>query len=967
MKPLQRKILYIVGIVLGLTLLVFGIKQREVQLRAEEQVSQSSEVEDAFDETFIGPQLPESRAIAFTQTVAQMFGINNNIANWIPASTNINVSTDEWVAGKGEIIPSEYSFFIQPNNQTSVTYTKTKPTEANVRKEWYLRKQTKKDDIQLLYKNIGMYEGENIHVRISVLDWNDLARATSVSGGIFRAPISPSANIRFDLTPGGQKYKYEFLKTATNGSLVPAKVKGYLTFMDIDGTEILVLDPKNSTVASRIERIYQSDENEVVPAGNPPATYPSFTTNGTSLTNYWSNNKFISTGVQGYNADVENSKWAFSTITFEGSELSFSYASRGWLNTDPRKTPASPPIQENTGYYSDYSTFWYYTFMTTSYKARQTEPAIPTKIVTDSDEEGLENTLKKIDEKFKYTVSHIVSEERSEWHFKEYVFKDKLDEALQIEKDSNNDYKIKIYNDLTDADVTNWFTIDQTAAASGDVKVTLKSGNNVQAFYGTTYRYEIEVGVKPGADLTPNIDPIKDKVVFNNIANVEVTMKNNQVVSKDTNEVVTYAPAPGRIQILKVDSEFTTLHLKDAEFEVYKKADYNQPNAVPVYKGKTDEKGTLATDLWKGDYVVKEVTAPDGYKIDTIKEEVTIDQNKLVVPPISVTFTDTLIKPIPKVTKFSTNESITPTKLATAAINEVFDYDIQVENEQTSHGLWTDVVLTDEVPKYLAIQADSFVLDGGPVLDNDLASKGLTITGNKIKWEMGDIEALEVKKLSFKVKVVSTQADDGTTIETIKNEAKATGGDAHSKEPSVTCTETYSDQDEDEIKLRQRYLHIRQVVLNEKEEMVLPLSGYHQAKNSQLAGTAPFAAISSVASVSTTETAKPTPSANLFKIVQVILATDHPWLNVATSIPEYYEYVGHVATTDKASLATDHLAANKSGPMSLPELDYTSETDYWVTVFIQPKYGKNDAGDPEESPRPFSWSHVVNEFGKIKE
>jgi hypothetical protein len=71
---------------------------------------------------------------------------------------------------------------------------------------------------------------------------------------------------------------------------------------------------------------------------------------------------------------------------------------------------------------------------------------------------------------------------------------------------------------------------------------------------------------------------------------------------------------------------------------------------------------------------------------------------------------------------------------------------------------------------------------------------------------------------------------------------------------------------------------------------------------------------------------------------------------VADIVPQYYEYVGHVATT------TDVTHDPKDMQTNLTILDYGVNGEYWVTMYIRPKATK---------PGDHTWDFRTNKFGKI--
>lgn len=812
---------------------------------------------------------------------------------------NVNAGRDR-VANSTELLPKEYSFYIKPNSKTKRNFVNHTPTE-NKNPGWghileyRIRDIDLSDPIIIEYNNIGIYENKDINLKIIIEDIYDITTDLSPSGGYLRIRKKENDPLMFYTAGIGYiKMKYEFYDE--NNKKI--ELKGYLTAMDIENIEAVAIPDFDN---SPVEKVYLTDDTDL-------ETYLMGSTTG--LSDY-----LVSQAVPGSGASGELTPQAFSTYTFSGESLSFVYYFTSWLKNKP----------SNSWTYSirDYSMAGFSVFETTSFKTRQTEIEQPTKIVTDVDEDDerenlKENTLNHINEKFIYDIFHNVSAEREEWRFDSYEFVDQLPKALKIED-------VKIFEDLTDTDVSDQFIINKDITNSL-VSAKLKNPEDAK-FYGETYQFKIEVSVKPNFDLEEYLDVVNKRLVFKNTGSVWIKQKDKKNVDKYlTNEVVTYAPAPGRVQIMKKDKE-TNLPLAGGEFEVYNKNDLSKPEFV----GTTDQTGILAEYFWKGTYIIKEVKAPNGYTIDApATQTVEIPDNARIEPPIEVVFTDTLIKPIPNVTKTAS--------LITAKINDVFEYTITVKNDAPKDiGIWTDVVMTDEVPAELEVEKSSL-------------PSGVTVTGNKIIWPIGNIKGQEKKVLTFKVKALIYSPN------LINNKAVAIGKDLHRDD------KYYSDEDDVDINLENRFLHIRQVVLNSNNEITLPKKGYYVSKNTEKKSDVKSNKTASLTSNSTIIDNQSEIELGLFKNVELILVTNSPWVTIVPSIPEYYEYVGHIQTNNSLNLGINHLS-NKLKPESkleMIDLDYTSAKEYWVTVFIQPKFGTS-----ETSPRLYSWDTRLNSFGQI--
>lgn len=156
------------------------------------------------------------------------------------------------------------------------------------------------------------------------------------------------------------------------------------------------------------------------------------------------------------------------------------------------------------------------------------------------------------------------------------------------------------------------------------------------------------------------------------------------------------------------------------------------------------------------------------------------------------------------------------------------------------------------------------------------------------------------------------------------------------------------------------YLNIRQSVISPHQELVIPSKGYYRAETSS--GSNKLHLISD----STTKDTSAEIEENLFAKYEMVLSGNQPYnLTLNDIVPEYYRFYGYIATKDSTELKTKHLSTNSGDLNSVNEakLDYGASNTYWVTLFITPKLGVDAMEQPEESPRPFSWSYKTNYFG----
>lgn len=155
------------------------------------------------------------------------------------------------------------------------------------------------------------------------------------------------------------------------------------------------------------------------------------------------------------------------------------------------------------------------------------------------------------------------------------------------------------------------------------------------------------------------------------------------------------------------------------------------------------------------------------------------------------------------------------------------------------------------------------------------------------------------------------------------------------------------------------WLNIRQSVVNSHEDLVIPSKGYYKMLNVGTSGQE-----SGLISGSTTFDSPDKVTQTLFTRYQYNLNKENLNVTINDLIPEYYTIFGHIVTPTDNNLGTTHLSTNQNDLILTNEvsLDYQTEDEYWVTVFITPQFGSDSNGTKEESPRPYSWSYKTNRF-----
>lgn len=318
-----------------------------------------------------------------------------------------------------------------------------------------------------------------------------------------------------------------------------------------------------------------------------------------------------------------------------------------------------------------------------------------------------------------------------------------------------------------------------------------------------------------------------------------------------------------------------------------------------------------------------------GILTNTAKAEARVLKDKKANAQASVT---TQVPPLPLLTK--------TTKVTEIEVGHEYDYSLTVENKKGG-GKWLDVVVKDDLPSELVYVQNTTKVDNVAVGDDG------AWTNNKLSLAIGDLESEAKRAVTFKVKLVKLPKNWK-----VLNIAEANGKDKDDK--------TYSPpKSQVETPISSIVLHLRQVVLgNDGKELVRPKTAFYELENKKVNSTSGSLQTYSVISGSSVYHKENEINQSLFTTRILTLDFLVKGVQIIPRIPEYYQYVGHVASTNQESVAKDHDSSQRVS--SEPFLEYSLAKEYWVTIFIQPIFAED-----ETSPRPYSWETILNEFGKI--
>lgn len=189
--------------------------------------------------------------------------------------------------------------------------------------------------------------------------------------------------------------------------------------------------------------------------------------------------------------------------------------------------------------------------------------------------------------------------------------------------------------------------------------------------------------------------------------------------------------------------------------------------------------------------------------------------------------------------------------------------------------------------------------------------------------------------------------------------------DANHKDGSITGNETRGNLD---VTLTGNILlHVRQVVIDDSNELVVPKKGYVEIENRLSNNGTPVFDEDYKASL-IVESGKLSSNPNF---TDIGLSVEHLTDNADEAlfsivVPEFYEYFGYYSTTEQADpQGTSHQGQTNvtTGNLALSKSALNNEGEYWITLYLKPT---EDSSGNAKSPQPYSWDYKKNDLGKIK-
>lgn len=365
---------------------------------------------------------------------------------------NSNLAT---IVNQNTEISSKYTFYPGFTSETTVEtfgsgWSKKFSNDAADESAAYLAFVPKSDSQKgkqgVIYKNVGLFEGKVMDLKITVLDWDSLKESP--------ANIGYRMNNIGHISQGYKsvKQKWEFIDHESGKAI---KLNGYLTVNDIDSVQGVSF---TDTQISKFDNLYVTN-NDWLKYEHSNGQYTIFESINGGSTNY--------------------DKFASFTITFSNqSELTFEW--KKMYDYSPSKTKPTP------AYETEFISPGQY-FSITGTKLARTEAMAPEKYInTTSDSEmklEKENVLTSFKQNFTYEIINQVHDEYPEFYYSNYQIKDMIPKGLTIKS-------INIY-DKDQKDVSSLFD----AKNSGNTVLLQAKSTSLEksSFYGNTYRVEIKV------------------------------------------------------------------------------------------------------------------------------------------------------------------------------------------------------------------------------------------------------------------------------------------------------------------------------------------------------------------------------------------------------------------------------------------------------------------------------------------
>lgn len=261
---------------------------------------------------------------------------------------------------------------------------------------------------------------------------------------------------------------------------------------------------------------------------------------------------------------------------------------------------------------------------------------------------------------------------------------------------------------------------------------------------------------------------------------------------------------------------------------------------------------------------------------------------------------------------------------------EFSEYGGQTEGEEI-----TDVCWKAAIPQKISMKA--YDEQGAALTDGDI------LYDQQLRLEQ--TITVQPKSLEFYT-FIEAQETDGT-----------------SRGVNYTVTKTYQ-EGRLIYSLRKAILHVRQVIHDPLDELVVPSEGYVTIENNLYNSGSPALDANYQADM-TVPSGKQTDNPNFsnWAINTNHLASVQDEILLSVIVQEFYEYEGHYLTDETSDPNGASHATNVSkiaGDISLARGTVDTQQEFWLTLYLKPN------GTNQGKPQPYSWDYSHNDLGKIK-
>ena len=300
--------------------------------------------------------------------------------------------------------------------------------------------------------------------------------------------------------------------------------------------------------------------------------------------------------------------------------------------------------------------------------------------------------------------------------------------------------------------------------------------------------------------------------------------------------------------------------------------------------------------------------------------------------------------------KLEVSKTASPT---TAKVGDSVKYTIIGKN--TGNATLNDVMFTDVLPEGMSEPTDVTILGAvgdayklpkgasnanqfGEYYEWNASSRTMTVIVSRKGQSTGIIANgtgnESQRKITYTSKILNGQDGDKKT-----NTVTFSGSNGPTK-PTAKATITVENK---EIKL-----HIKQEIVNKNSQIVVPTVGSGSLQQVNIKDPSNV-----YENYGVTFPSYEADTNKDFKTVMLVWDDTYQTYVPKVSIPEFYSYTGYVLTTNN----TTHKSSDRV-QKELPSVNYSSNKEYWLTVYIEPKTSS-------DGPPFYNWDYKVNNLGKI--